>query len=53
MVRYLKKGFASTIQLLWEPPSGERSVIPLRLVKPLSREEFLRLRGRLPLPRTR
>jgi 4-amino-4-deoxy-L-arabinose transferase-like glycosyltransferase len=53
VIRYLKKGYASTIQLLWQPPSGERSVIPLRLVRPLSREEYIRLRDRLPLPQAR
>ncbi len=53
VIRYLKKGYASTIQLLWQPPSGERSVIPLRLVSPLSREEYIQLRDRLPLPQTR
>jgi hypothetical protein len=53
MIRSLKKGYFSTFGLVWEPPSGERSVIPLRLVRPLSREEYIRLRDRLPLPRTR
>ncbi len=52
MVRYLKKGFFSTIRLVWQPPFGETSVIPLRLLTPLSREEYFRWRDRLPLPRT-
>jgi hypothetical protein len=50
MIRSFKKGYFSTIWLVWQPPSGERSVIPLRLVRPLSREEYIRLRSRLPLP---
>ncbi|HSP93528.1 MAG TPA: PA14 domain-containing protein, partial [Thermoanaerobaculia bacterium] len=53
MVRYFKKGFFSTIRLLWQPPAGELSVIPLRLLTPLPREEYIRWRDRLPLPRTR
>ncbi len=53
MVRYFKKGYFSTIRLLWQPPAGELSVIPLRLLTPLSREEYTRWRDRLPLPRTK
>jgi hypothetical protein len=52
MIRYLKKGYFSTIWLVWQPPSGERSVIPMRLLRPLSREEYVGLRDRLPLPKT-
>jgi hypothetical protein len=49
-IQYLKKGYASTIYLSWRPPSGIQSVIPLRLLRPLSREEYDRLRPRLPRP---
>jgi len=52
VIRYLKKGYFSTIWLVWQPPSGERSVIPIRLLRPLSREEYYGLRERLPLPKT-
>jgi hypothetical protein len=51
VIRYLKKGYLATIWLVWQPPSGERSAIPLRLLRPLSREEYFALRDRLPLPR--
>ncbi len=53
MIRSLKKGYFSTFSLVWRPPSGERSVIPLRLVRPLSREEYIRLWDRLPHPQAR
>ena len=53
VIRYLKKGFFATIWLAWQPPSGERSAIPMRLLRPLTREEYLGLRDRLPLPQTR
>jgi 4-amino-4-deoxy-L-arabinose transferase-like glycosyltransferase len=52
MIRYLRKGYFSKIWLVWQPPSGERSVIPMRLLRPLSLEEYLGLRDRLPLPQT-
>lgn len=49
-VRYLKKSYASTIYVSWRPPSGITSVIPLHLLRPLSREEYERLRPQLPRP---
>jgi len=49
-VRYLKKGYASTISVSWRPPSGVQSVIPLRLLRPFGREEYERLRPRLSRP---
>lgn len=53
VIRYAKGGYFSTIWLLWRPPSGEFSVIPLRLLRPLPEEEYIRLRERLPIPQTR
>jgi hypothetical protein len=57
VVRYLKKGYASTLQLLWEPPSGQpsgqRAVIPMRLLRPIAPEDYTRLRDLLPRPQTR
>ena len=53
VVRYLKKGYASTVQLLWAPPSAPKSIIPMRLLRPLSPEDYTRLRGLLPRPQTK
>jgi 4-amino-4-deoxy-L-arabinose transferase-like glycosyltransferase len=53
VIRYLKKGYLATIWLLWQPPSGEPAAIPMRLLRPLSPEEYFGLRDRLPLPKTR
>ena len=53
VVRCLKKGYFSTFSLLWQPPSGHVSAIPMRLLEPLSSEEYARVRATLPLPRTR
>ncbi|MEO8347978.1 MAG: PA14 domain-containing protein, partial [Acidobacteriota bacterium] len=49
-VRFLKKMYASTIYVSWRPPSGITSAIPLRLLRPLSHEDYERLRPRLPTP---
>ena len=51
VVRYLRKGFLSNIRLFWRPPSESRSVIPLRLLRPLDRKDYFALRERLPVPR--
>ncbi len=50
VIRYLKKGYLSTIWVLWQPPSGKRSAIPLRLLRPFSPDEYFTLRDRLPKP---
>ncbi|HKF43659.1 MAG TPA: glycosyltransferase family 39 protein [Thermoanaerobaculia bacterium] len=50
VIRYVKKGYMSMIWLVWQPPSGGFSAIPLRLLRPLSEEDYLALRSRLPLP---
>ena len=53
VVRYLKKGSLATVSLTWQPPRGNPEVIPMRLLRPLSREEYLRLKDTLPRPITR
>jgi hypothetical protein len=50
IVRYFERSFASTISLLWRPPSGVASVIPMNQLRPLAPEEYARLRDRLPAP---
>jgi PA14 domain len=52
VVRCLKKGSLATIYLAWRPPGGSPEVIPMRLLRPFSREEYVRLRDSLPRPGT-
>jgi hypothetical protein len=51
VVRYHRNGYLSTIWLLWQPPSGERSAIPLRLLRPLPPEEYIGMRDRFAIPK--
>ena len=51
VVRYQRGSFASTLRCWWQPPGARRpSVIPLDNLTPLDQDEYLGLRGRLPLP---
>jgi hypothetical protein len=51
VVRYERAGYVSTVRCWWQPPGARRpSVIPLDNLTPLDQDEYLRLRGRLPLP---
>ncbi|HEY3172822.1 MAG TPA: glycosyltransferase family 39 protein [Thermoanaerobaculia bacterium] len=50
IVRYLERSLAAKVSLLWQPPGENTSVIPLRLLRPLTPDEYRDLRGRLPRP---
>lgn len=51
VVRCLKKGYFSRFSLLWQTPSRQLSAIPMRLLLPLSVEEYARIKDDIPRPR--
>ncbi len=49
-VRYLEKGFASTVRFWWKPPGGQWETIPLRLLTPLDDAAYAAFRASSPKP---
>jgi hypothetical protein len=49
-VSYRETADRATIRLVWQPPSGATEVIPMRALRPLSAQDYARLRDSLPRP---
>jgi hypothetical protein len=50
VVSYYEKSSRATITLAWQPPSGATEVIPMRVLRPLSAQDYAGLRDSLPRP---
>jgi 4-amino-4-deoxy-L-arabinose transferase-like glycosyltransferase len=51
VMRYIDKGWAALACLLWQPPNQTISIIPMSDLRPLTPEEYDRLRSTLPMPK--